>query len=51
MPNGWSFNWESMATKERENLETRSVGTLLVVYVLLMSLLSLIDVKRQFLCP
>lgn len=22
MPNGWSFNWESMATRERESLET-----------------------------
>jgi hypothetical protein len=21
MPNGWSFNWESMATRERESLE------------------------------
>src|SRR2546423_10289519 len=34
MPNGWSFNWESMATKERENLETRCVDSLLVLYVL-----------------
>jgi len=34
MPNGWSFNWESMATEERENLETRCVDSLLVLYVL-----------------
>ena len=45
MPNGWCFNWESMATRERENLETYCVGSLLVVYVCL-SLLSLIDAKR-----
>jgi hypothetical protein len=33
MPYSWPFNWESMATKERENLETRCVERLLFVYV------------------
>src|ERR1700733_2383364 len=31
MPNGWSFNWGSMTTKERAGLETRCVESLLVV--------------------
>ena len=33
MPNGWSFNRESMATREREGLDTRCVESLLVVYL------------------
>jgi hypothetical protein len=33
MPNRWSFNWESMATKGKESLEMRCVESLLVVYV------------------
>jgi hypothetical protein len=39
MPNDWPYDWESMATKERESLETRVVGGLLVLY-LCVSLLS-----------
>jgi hypothetical protein len=50
MPNGWSFDWASMATRERESLETCCVESLLVVYVLCVVLLSVIDAKRQFLC-
>jgi len=42
MPKGWSFNWESMATREKGNLETRCMESLLVVYVLRVSWLSLI---------
>ena len=45
MPNGWSFSGESIATREREGLEMRYVGSLLVVYVYV-SLLSLIEAKR-----
>lgn len=45
MPNGWSSNWESIAMRKRESLETRSVESLLVVYVLCVSL-SPIDAKR-----
>jgi hypothetical protein len=30
MLNGWSLNWESMATRERESLETRCVESLLL---------------------
>jgi hypothetical protein len=41
MPNGWSFNWE------REGLETRCLGSLLVVYLSL----CLMDAKRRVLCP
>jgi hypothetical protein len=37
MPNGWSFNWEGMATREREGLETRCVESLLVIYLCLLS--------------
>jgi len=37
IPKGWSFNWESMITRERENLETRCVESLFVVYVLSMA--------------
>jgi hypothetical protein len=44
MPNGWSFNWESMATREREGLQTRCVESLLVVY-LSVSLLCLVDAR------
>jgi hypothetical protein len=29
MPNGWSFDWESMATRERESLETHCVESML----------------------
>jgi hypothetical protein len=36
---------------ERESLEKRCVESLLVVYLLYVSLLSLIDAKRKFLCP
>jgi hypothetical protein len=34
MPNDWSFNLESMATRGRESLEPRCVGSLLVVCLL-----------------
>jgi hypothetical protein len=44
MPNGWSFNWGSMTTKERAGLETRCVESLLVVY-LCVSLLCLGDAE------
>jgi hypothetical protein len=37
MSNAWSFNWES--------LEARCIESLLVVYALCVSLLSLIDAK------
>src|SRR5271154_5985885 len=47
---GHSF-WENMATRERESLETHCVESLLVVYLLYVSLLSLIDAKRHFFCP
>jgi hypothetical protein len=50
MPNGWSFNWESMATRERETLEMRCVESLLDVCAMCV-LLSVIDAKRQLLCP
>jgi hypothetical protein len=43
MPNSWSFDWASMATRERESLETCCVESLLVVYVLCVVLLSVID--------
>jgi hypothetical protein len=33
MLNGWSFNWESMATREGESLETRYVGSFLMFYL------------------
>ena len=44
--NGWSVNWESMATRkrerererERENLETRCVERFLVVYMCVVAL-------------
>jgi len=38
MPYSWSFNWESMAAKEREDLETRCVERLLVVYVCVLAI-------------
>ena len=50
IPNGWSFNWESMATRERENLEKRCVESFLVVY-LCCCFLSMIDAKGQLLYP
>jgi hypothetical protein len=50
VPDGWSFNGESMATREMAGLETRWVESLLVVHLCL-SLLCLVDAKRQFLCP
>jgi hypothetical protein len=34
---GIVVNWESMATREREDLETRCVKSLLVVYLLSVS--------------
>jgi len=46
MPNGWSFNWASTATRERESLQVRCVEDLLVVYVCV-PLLSLIDATRD----
>jgi len=59
-PKGWLYDWESMATMEMQNLETRLVESSLVVYVpfvcvcvcvcVCVSLLSLIDTKRQSLC-
>jgi hypothetical protein len=45
IPNGWSFSWESIATRERESPENRCVESLLVISQCV-SLLSLIDVKR-----
>jgi hypothetical protein len=33
MPNGWSFNWESMTTRERESPGTCCVESLHVVYM------------------
>jgi hypothetical protein len=33
MPNGWSFNWESMTTREMESPGMRCVEGLLVVYM------------------
>jgi hypothetical protein len=33
MLNGCSFNWESMATRERESLEMRCVESLFVIYM------------------
>jgi hypothetical protein len=30
MPNGWSFNWASIAAGGRESLETRCIESLLV---------------------
>jgi len=44
MPNGWSFNRTSTATRERESLETCCLQKLLVVYVCVLAL-SLIDAK------
>jgi hypothetical protein len=38
IPNGWSFNWESMATREMESLERRCVASLLVVYVCVLAI-------------
>jgi hypothetical protein len=32
-PNGCSFNWESMATRERESLEAHCVERLLLIHV------------------
>ena len=51
IPNGWLFNWASMATRERERLEARWVESLLVVYALCVSLLSPIEAPRQSSCP
>jgi hypothetical protein len=49
MLNGWSFNWESMATREREGLETRCVERWLVTFICVIAIL--IDAKRQVLLP
>jgi hypothetical protein len=38
MPNGWSFNWKGMVTKERECLETRCAESFLVVYVCILAI-------------
>ena len=38
MPNGCSFNWESMAMRERKSLETHCVESLLVVYVCVLAI-------------
>ena len=46
MPNGWWFDWESLAMRERAGLETRCVESLLVVY-LYVSLLCLVDAKDR----
>jgi hypothetical protein len=40
IPNGWSFNWNGMATRERAGLETRCVESLLVVYLCLLAISS-----------
>jgi hypothetical protein len=37
MPIGWSFNWEGMAPREREGLETCCIESLLVVYPCILS--------------
>ena len=34
LPNGWSFNWASMAMRGRESLEARGVESLPVVYTM-----------------
>jgi hypothetical protein len=38
MPNDWSFNWESIATRERAVPETCCVESLLVVYLFLLAI-------------
>ena len=43
MPNGWSFNWENVASGKAELRDT--LGRKLSCR------LSLVDAKRQFLCP
>ena len=54
MPNGQSFDLESMADEESESLKTRCIERLAVVYVYFLcvrvSLLSLIDAGRQSFC-
>jgi hypothetical protein len=47
MANGWSVNWKSKAARESEGLETHCLGSLLVVYLCVLSLLSLMDDKGQ----
>jgi hypothetical protein len=44
--NGWSFNWASMAARERESLEARWVESLFIVYALCVRLLSPIEAPR-----
>ena len=44
MPNSWLFNWESMATREKENLEKRCVESFLGVYMYC-CFLSMVDAK------
>jgi hypothetical protein len=46
IPNGWLFNWASMATREMESLEARWVESFLVVYALCVRLLSPIEAPR-----
>jgi hypothetical protein len=49
MPNSWSPQLGSIARRERGSVETRYVESLVVLYMCL-TLLSLIDNKREFLC-
>jgi hypothetical protein len=52
MLNGWSLNWKSMVMREGEKpRDTLCRKLFFVVYVLSVTLPSLIDAKRQFLCP
>jgi hypothetical protein len=50
MPKGWLYDWEGMATMGRQNPETRSVESLLVL-CLCVSSLSLIDAQKTFPAP
>jgi hypothetical protein len=51
MLNGWSFNWASMATRERGKPRDTLWGELFGCLSAICVLLFVIDAKRQFFCP
>ena len=51
VPNGWSFNWESMTTRERGKPRDAFCRKLACCLPAICVLPSVLDAKRQFLCP
>jgi hypothetical protein len=51
MPNGWSFNWKRLTTRERGKPRDALCRKLACCLCTIFVLLSGIDAKRQFLCP